>query len=229
MTGRAYFIAGAHTDVGKTHVACALIRAARAGGLSVEALKPVVSGFDPADWSQSDPGRLLAALERPMTLAELARISPWRFRAPLAPPMAARRENQIFDFAPLVAYCRQRLAASRAELTLVEGVGGLMSPIAERATGLDLMVDLGLPTILVGGSYLGAISHTLTALEAMRAHGLVLTAVVLSQSADPDAPSLAETAAAVAERTGDVVVIAAPRGPDAAWISGLAAATGVRP
>ena len=65
MTRRQIFVSGAHTDVGKTHVACALIRAARAEGLTVEALKPVVSGFSPADWADSDPGRLLAALGEP--------------------------------------------------------------------------------------------------------------------------------------------------------------------
>ena len=80
------FVAGSHTDIGKTHVGCALIRAARARGLSAEALKPVASGFDPADWADSDPGRLLAALGRPLDLAHLEPMTPWRFAAPLAPP-----------------------------------------------------------------------------------------------------------------------------------------------
>lgn len=225
MSPRALFVAGAHTDVGKTHVACALIAAARARGLAVEALKPVVSGFDPADWSQSDPARLLTALGLPMTVAELERMSPWRFRAPLAPPMAARREHQRLEMAPLVAFCRHRLAATRAELMLVEGVGGVMSPIAEQATGLDLMAALRLPAILVGGSYLGAISHTLTALETLRAHGLAVAAVVVSQSADPDAPDFADTVAAVAERMRDAHVIPAPRGPGSDWADRLDTAT----
>nr|QQZ52075.1 AAA family ATPase [Phenylobacterium glaciei] len=61
-------------------------------------------------------------------------------------------------------------------------------PLAEDATGLDLQLALGLPTILVGGSYLGGVSHTLTALEVLRARGLAVLGIVVSQSADPDAP-----------------------------------------
>ena len=85
----AIFIAGTGTDVGKTYVTAALIRALRRAGRDVDALKPVVSGFDATEWAESDPGRLLAALGEPPTPASLERISPWRFTAPLAPPMAA--------------------------------------------------------------------------------------------------------------------------------------------
>lgn len=216
MTARGLFVAGAHTDVGKTHVACALIRAARARGWSVAALKPVVSGFDPADWSASDPGRLLAALAVAPTAQALDAISPWRFAAPLSPPMAARREGRTLDLAEIAAFCRKRLAASAADLVVVEGVGGLMSPLTDEATGLDLQAALGLPSILVGGAYLGAISHTLTALEAARARGVAISAVVLSQSADPDAPDFAQTVADTA-RLARVPVLAAPRDDTSGW------------
>ncbi|MGH6966296.1 MAG: dethiobiotin synthase, partial [Phenylobacterium sp.] len=178
---KSLFVAGAHTDIGKTFVACGLIRAARAAGLNVEALKPVASGFDPADWAGSDPGRLLQALGRPLDDDELQRITPWRFDAPLAPPMAARLEGRNLPLGPIVEVCRNRLSGSRADLFVIEGVGGLMSPLADAATGLDLMTALELPALLVGGGYLGAISHTLTALEVLRARGQSVVAVVLSQ------------------------------------------------
>lgn len=214
------FVSGAHTDVGKTYVACAILRAARAKGLTVEALKPVVSGFDPQDWSQSDPGRLLAALDRPLTLEALDAISPLRFDAPLSPPMAARLQGYDLRLGQLTDFCRAGLAASAADLTLVEGVGGVMSPISEDATGLDLMQALALPTVLVGGSYLGAISHTLTAIETLRARGLAIHAVVVSQSAEPDAPDFVQTVDSVAAFAGDLTVIAAAR-EDQAWAAQL--------
>ena len=217
MTGRRLFIAGAHTDVGKTHVACALIRAARAEALTVEALKPVLSGFDVADWVQSDPGRLLTALDEAPTSEALARMSPWRFAAPLAPPMAARLEARSLPLGPIVDVCRERITASTADLLVVEGVGGLMSPLADGATGLDLMMALELPTILVGGSYLGAISHTLTALEVLRTRGLQVAAIIVSGSADPESPDFGETVALVAEFAGWTPVIAAPRGKPHLW------------
>lgn len=217
---RRLFITGAHTDVGKTYVACAMLRAARAKGLSVAALKPAVSGIDPGDWADSDPGRLLAAMDRPLTLAELDAIAPLRFAAPLSPPMAARLEGVDLRLSQLTTFCQAGLAASCADLTLVEGAGGVMSPMAEDSTGLDLMLALGLPSVLVGGSYLGAISHTLTAVETLRARGLPIAAVVVSQSADPDAPDFAQTVESVAAFAGGLKVIAAARGADA-WASEL--------
>ena len=220
---RTVFIAGAHTDVGKTFVACGLIRAARGAGLSVEALKPVASGFDPADWAQSDPGRLLQALGHPLDGGELQRMTPWRFDAPLAPPMAARLEGRGLPLAAIVDLCRARLAETRADLFVLEGVGGLMSPLADDATGLDLMTALELPTVLVGGSYLGAISHTLTALEVLRARGLTTAAVVLSQDAQPDAPDFAATLALTAAHAGPTPVLPAPRDGSADWAADLLA------
>jgi len=217
VTRRAVFIAGAHTDVGKTHVACALIRAARARGLTVDALKPAASGFDPADWTGSDPGRLLAALGRPLDTAELDRITPWRFTAALAPPMAAALEGRPLRLAPMIDFCAARLADADADLLLIEGVGGLMSPIAEAATGLDLMDALDLPTLLVGGSYLGAISHTLTALAVLRGRGHPVPAVMLSQDADPAAPDFKVTTSTLAALAGGTPVLAAARGGAQDW------------
>ena len=217
---RALFVSGAHTDVGKTYVACAMLRAARAKGLSVAALKPAVSGIDEADWAQSDPGRLLAAMGRPLTLAELDAIAPLRFTAPLSPPMAARREGVDLRISTLTDFCRAGLAASAADLMLVEGAGEVMSPMAEDGTGLDLMLALGLPSVVVGGSYLGSISHTLTAIETLRSRGLPIAAVVISQSGEPDAPDFAQTVASVAAFAGEVRIVAAARG-DEAWASAL--------
>ena len=216
---RRLFVAGAHTDVGKTFAACALLEAARAQGLTVEALKPAVSGFDPDDWADSDPGKLLAAMGRPLTLRALDAISPLRFRAALSPPMAARLEGKDLQLSDLTTFCRDGLAASAADMTLVEGAGGVMSPMAQDGTCLDLMLDLGLPTLLVGGSYLGSISHTLTAVETLKARGLPILAVLISQDASPDAPDFRETVASVAAFAGGLPVLAAPRGGPQSWPS----------
>ncbi|WP_372785289.1 dethiobiotin synthase [Phenylobacterium sp.] len=180
-------------------------------GLSVDALKPVVSGFDLRDWAGSDPGRLLAALGQTPTLQALHALSPWRFTAALAPPTAARLEGRDLPIRPIVDFCRNRMAAAVADLLIVEGVGGVMSPLAEHATGLDLMTALNLPTILVGGAYLGAISHTLTALEVLRTRRLEVAAVVISGSADLESPDFVQTVGLVTDFAGDLPVIAAPR------------------
>ena len=208
---RALFVAGAHTDIGKTYVGCALLAAARARGLQVEAFKPAVSGIDPADWTDSDPGRLLAAMGRALTEDALKSVSPLRFAAALSPPMAARREGVDLRLATLTDLCREALAKAQADLMLVEGAGGVMSPLAEDGLNLDLMAALGLPVLLVGGSYLGSMSHNLTALEVVRARGLSVEALVVSQDADPGAPDFAETLADLRRFSSGTPVVGAAR------------------
>jgi dethiobiotin synthetase len=207
------FVAGAHTDIGKTHVACALIRAARARGIACDAFKPVLSGFDPAHAAASDAGRLLHALGRPV--AEIDTVSPLRFAAPVAPPIAARREGVRLEMSEILARCRAWLAAGSADLRLLEGAGGVLSPIAEDGTALDLPLALALPSILVGGGYLGAVSHTLTALEVLRGRGLPVLALVASEDGGAEAPEFADTLEMLRGFAGAPVVAA--RRSDQAW------------
>jgi len=204
----ACFITGTGTDVGKTFLAAGLIREFRRRGERIAALKPVVSGFDPARAAASDPGILLAALGRTATDAEIARIAPWRFRAPLAPDMAAQRENRRVDFAALVEFCRSAIAASEGML-LIEGVGGIMVPLDERRTVLDWIMALRLPVIVVAGSYLGTISHSLTALAVLRQHDLEIAALVISETAGSTV-ALDDTVAAIARFAGGIAVLGLP-------------------
>lgn len=178
----AIFVAGAGTDVGKTYVTAVLITALRDAGRSVEALKPVVSGFDPAAPAGSDPAVLLAALGRTFDPASLDAMAPWRYRAPLSPPTAAAREGARLDGAAVAGWCRRRLAeAPSGSWTFVESAGGIMSPLDDQRTMLDLAAELALPVLLVTGSYLGTLSHTLTAAAVIKAAGLRLAAVAISE------------------------------------------------
>jgi dethiobiotin synthetase len=212
MSARTIFVAGAHTEIGKTHVATMLLRAARASGLVTDVLKPVVSDFDPVNWADSDPGRLLAAAGMPLTAGALDRISPWRFCAPLAPPAAARLEGRPLPFSDVAEFVVGRLAESPADLMVVEGVGGLMSPIADGATSLDLMRVAGGQSVLVVGSYLGAISHGLTALEVLRADNRAPVAVVASQRGAPEEPDFDGMLTLLAEHLGGVPLVAVRHG-----------------
>jgi dethiobiotin synthetase len=203
----AIFITATGTDIGKTHIACALIRALRAQDRPVDAFKPVLSGYDAFDGS--DAARLLGALGK--TEADLDDISPLRFAAPLAPPSAARAQGTRLDLSDLVARCRER-AASTDGLLLIEGAGGVMSPIAENATNLELICELRTPAIVVTGSYLGAVSHTLTALEALWSRGVAISAVAVSES--EAAPPLSEMTDALATFAPYIPVVIAPRARD---------------
>jgi dethiobiotin synthetase len=183
----ATFVTATGTEIGKTFVTAGLIRLLRAYGRPVEALKPVVTGFDAGAAAASDPGVLLAALGRPPGALDIERIAPWRYGAPLSPDMAARRENRPIDIDKLVEFCRCAVAAHRGTL-LIEGIGGVMVPLDERHTVLDWMALLKLPVLLVAGSYLGSLSHTLTALDALKRRGLIVTGLVLNETAGSTVP-----------------------------------------
>jgi dethiobiotin synthetase len=202
----AIFVTGTGTDVGKTFVTAALIRHARAAGRDVAAFKPVASGFEPAQAETSDAGVLLDALGRP--LADIDAIAPWRFAAPLSPDMAAAREGRMLDVDAIIAFTRE--AAASADLVLIEGIGGVMVPLDQRHTVLDWMMALELPVLLVAGSYLGTISHTLTALRVLNERALRTAAIVVSESPTPGA-TLDETVAAIARFADGIAVIGLPR------------------
>lgn len=190
------FVTSSGTDVGKTFVMLRLIAELTAAGRKVRALKPVASGFDPLHPEASDTARLLRAQGLPLDAANLDAVSPWRFAAPLSPDMAAARERRPIPFDALVAACRATDATS-ADITLVEGIGGVMVPLDERHTVLDWLAELGAPALLVVGSYLGTLSHTLTAAAALRQRGVALLGIVVSESEQQPAPA-AETAAVIA-------------------------------
>ncbi|MGB8514270.1 MAG: dethiobiotin synthase, partial [Pseudolabrys sp.] len=157
----AYFVTSTGTDIGKTFVTAALIRYMRESNQPVAALKPIVSGYDSSVAETSDPAVLLAALGRRMSADEIERIAPWRFRAPLAPDLAAAREGRRVDFVELVEFSRAAINGAKGPL-FIEGVGGIMVPLDGRRTVLDWMTALDIPLLLIVGGYLGTISHTLT-------------------------------------------------------------------
>jgi dethiobiotin synthetase len=205
----AVFITGTGTDVGKTFIAAALIRHWRFAGTPVEAIKPVVSGFDPANVASSDPAVLLAALGREPSNQQLEQISPWRFAAPLSPDLAAKAEGRAVDFKALVDFSQKAEARTRGFL-LIEGVGGIMVPLDQTHTVLDWITALRAPVLLVTGSYLGTISHTLTALHVLAQRRLDIAGVAVSESATPGA-SLDDTVAAITRFAQPIEVIGVPR------------------
>jgi len=208
------FVSASGTEMGKTFVARVLIRQLKNAGHRVHALKPVVTGFDPADSGRSDSGVLLGALGRTLNEENLMRISPWRFEAALSPDMAAARAETSVAFDELVAYCLRECSregwesggsggeqACReergADVTLIEGIGGIMVPLNDKHTVLDWIAALRAPVILVVGSYLGTLSHTLTAVGMLQARGQELAGIVVNESLDRPV-TVEETASVIA-------------------------------
>lgn len=212
MSSRALFMTGAGTDVGKTYVSASLLRGLRAQGLRPNALKPVMSGFDPDDLASSDAGRLVAALGREPTPDAIAAVSPFRFAPALPPTIAAARADRTLYFRDVVIACRKAMNEDD-DFLLVEGVGGVMSPIAEGVRVIELIDELEIPTLLVGGTYVGAASHTLTALAVLEMHNLPIIGIVISESEHSDV-TLGETLSLIVPYANDHKVLTIPRGAD---------------
>jgi dethiobiotin synthetase len=223
----AIFITATGTDVGKTFVAASLIRHLRQMGHEVDAIKPVVSGFDPKQAAASDPGVLLDALGLPVTAEDIERISPWRFRAPLSPDLAAAMEDRRIDVDQVVAFC-QSAVAERRDVLLIEGVGGIMVPLDEQRTILDVMMALRLPLILVTGSYLGTISHTLTALDSLFQRDMNVLAVIVSETPGSTVP-LDDVVATISRFVAPVIGLPRSRSGDPGAGKGLGQIFGAKP
>lgn len=179
IPARGLFVVGTDTDVGKTAVAVQILRELAATGRRVAAYKPAASGIGSVEDPGGDPRRLWEASGRVGSLAE---VCPQVFPAPLAPPRAARLAGRAVDEALL----RSGLAAWRGqEIVVVEGAGGLFSPLADATLAADLAGEFGYPLVIVDSARLGAIGRTLATARAARAAGLTVAACVLSLVAPP--------------------------------------------
>jgi len=207
----AYFVTSTGTDIGKTFVAAGLIRHMRGGGAIVDALKPVVTGYDSSTVETSDPAVLLKVLGKPVSAQEVERVAPWRFRAPLSPDLAAAREKRSIDFTELINFSRRAVETATGTL-FIEGVGGIMVPLDDRRTVLDWMAALRVPVLLVVGGYLGTISHTLTAIDVLTQHRLRMAAIVVVES-ERNPVELADTVASIERFSDGVAVVGLPRLP----------------
>lgn len=215
---KTFFITGSGTEVGKTYVTCALTRALLKAGKTVAAVKPVISGYEEDNLANSDSGQILSALGSPIIAGNAGKISPWRFKAPCSPDMAAIREKREIDFDSLVAWCLQE--KEDLHFRLIEGVGGVLVPLNKYQTVLDWMKRLGHPVLLVGGSYLGTVSHTLTSLYVLRSVGLEIPAIIISESAVQPVP-LVETIETLKRFCGEVRVLGLKRDENASELATL--------
>ena len=167
-------ILGTDTEVGKTFVACRILECLVRDGVAVGAYKPVASGAPTLE--QSDGFQLWQASGQRGLLAE---VTPQRFQAPLAPPIAAELEGkQVSD--ELIIDGAKHWATS-CQFLVVEGAGGLMSPISWTMTNAALALKLQFPVVLVSENRLGVVNQVLTSLTAARSMGLHVCCIVLNE------------------------------------------------
>lgn len=217
------FITGTDTGVGKTHIACEIVRELRAAGHRVGAFKPACSGatIDATGRPRwDDVERLRNALGRDVSEKQLC---PQRFLAPLAPPVAARQEGQTVDLDAI----QRGLDAWQTEcdIVIVEGAGGLLCPLTDELTMADLAAQFGFPLLIVARLGLGTINHTLLTVEVARMRGLLLAGIIFNElmptTADLSVESNADEIAARCE----VPVLAIRRYDSESWLSRFGQAT----
>lgn len=183
MPEHGLFVTGTGTEVGKSVVAASIVAVLTATGRRVAAFKPAVSGLDePASGWPPDHELLATATG----WQDPASVSPHTFGPPVSPHLAAAEAGVTLTLDGLIAGYRS--ATSSADVSVVEGVGGLMVPLAEHPPldVLDLAKALGLPTLVVTHPGLGTISDTRLTVDRLRAEGLPVAAVVISGW--PEAP-----------------------------------------
>ncbi len=177
--GSGLFITGTGTGVGKTYVACLIARALRQSGKRVGVYKPVASGCELQNGELISPDALSlwAAAGEPETLEA---VCPQRFAAPLAPHLAARAEGKRVDASLLRS--GSEFWRTSSDVVIVEGAGGLMSPMSEDDYNADLAASLGFPLVVVAANELGTINATLQTLIAAATYGegLSIAGVVLN-------------------------------------------------
>ena len=178
MANRIFFITGTDTGVGKTVVAVLVTRHLRERGFYVAALKPVCSG-------SRDDARLLRDAAGSVLSPE--DVNPWHFRAPLAPLLAARKERKRVRLREVVAHIRR--VAKSFEILVVEGAGGLLSPLGEDFDSRDLIRALGATPIIVCPNKLGAVNQVRLTVNALPRAAARQAGIVLVNPARPDAAS----------------------------------------
>jgi dethiobiotin synthetase len=194
------FVTGTDTGVGKTFVACALLRALCDGGQRAIGMKPVAAGFA-ANSSDNDDVLALAAAGN--VAAPLRDRNPYAFAAPIAPHLAADDAGGDIDVSR-VASAYARLAAV-ADAIVVEGAGGPLVPLDARHDMLDIAQALGLPVLLVVGMRLGCLNHALLSALAVQRRGLVLAGWI-ANDLPPGMPWLAQNVDTLERRLGAPLV-----------------------
>lgn len=197
------FVTGTGTEVGKSVVAAVLAAEAAAAGRSVAVFKPAVSGLE--EGGEADHELLRRASGSGQSDDEIA---PYRYGPPVSPHLAAELSGEAID--PMRLRIAAAAAVERADLLVCEGVGGLLVPLTAGYLVRDFAADLRLPVVVAASPGLGTINHSLLTIEAVRAAGLEVRAIVLTPWPEHPSPmeiSNRETIAAL----GGVDVLTLPR------------------
>ncbi|MBI3044768.1 MAG: dethiobiotin synthase [Betaproteobacteria bacterium] len=222
VTSHGYFVTGTDTGVGKTLVACALLRAFAARGLTAAGMKPVASGAEPRgnELVNDDVERLIAAGN---VAAPREHVNPYCFAPPIAPHIAARQAGVTISLDRIEQSFRA--LAARSQAVVVEGVGGFRVPLGADTDTAQLAARIALPVVMVVGMRLGCLNHALLTAAAIADRGLTLAGWVANHI-DPQMAAARENVRALEALVGAPLLarIAFAENPEPAAIAAALAA-----
>ena len=178
-----YFVAGIGTDIGKTFFVEKTCEDLRKKNIAVAAIKAIASGASFAD-KNSDSAKILSSLGLEISEENVKSITPWMFDEAVSPHFAAEKINQKINFFDVKTFCQKKIseAEKQNKFLFIEAAGGVMTPINYENNFLDLAAELQIPLLLLTANYLGSISHTLCALEALKSRKILVEKIIINKN-----------------------------------------------
>ena len=186
------FITSTGTNIGKTYCTVEILKEMLHRKVLFNAYKPILSGFDIYNIKDSDSYKILKTNNKEPEIKDIKEISPWLFEKPIAPSIAAKKENKSLKYNDVLEWCLKK--SDNNIINIFEGAGGLLVPIEKIKTLLDLMKDLNSKVVLVVGNYLGSVSHTLSAIQNLQHANLQIINIIINENVNNDGIDIKDTA-----------------------------------
>jgi dethiobiotin synthetase len=206
---KSFFITGTDTGIGKTAITCAIANLMRSSGMDVGVMKPFATGIQQKNGFKSEDVTLLAKYARVSDPEEL--INPYFFPVPASPYTASKKLGKTIDIG--LALSEFEKLQSVHDVVLVEGIGGIMTPILKDYVVADLIKDFNLDAIIVAGTKIGTINHTLLTLDSCKKYG-VRTAGLIINGVDKDGYDAQDLKADLVSLSGVDVLCTVPNVQD---------------
>ena len=185
------FITSTGTNIGKTYCTVEILKEMLNRKVLFNVYKPILSGFDIHNIKDSDSYKILKIKNKEPEIEDIKEISPWLFEKPLAPSIAAKKENKSLKYNDVLEWCLKK--SDNNIINIFEGAGGLLVPIEKIKTLLDLMKDLNSKVVLVVGNYLGSVSHTLSAIHNLQNANLQIINIIINENVNYDDIDIKDT------------------------------------
>ena len=175
------FITSTGTNLGKTYCSVEIIKKLIENNIDVNVFKPILSGFNKGRITESDSYKILQAKGINPNLEKIKLITPWIFKQPSAPTVAAKKEKKKLIYSQVLKWAKIKIEnADEGVINIFEGAGGLMVPIEATKTILDLIEDIDSKVILDAGNYLWSISHTISAIRNIQQRNIDIINVIIN-------------------------------------------------